>query len=387
MISITADSEANILRCPPPSESDFNLELQEIEVVLSSASTTTITIDDGSYERSTGASVRYDAIVAYLPQVGNATVPKFESANTSIATVASNGSITTVGSGVVDIFCRAFKTSKKVAHNARFQNPTTVETFLNYLDGTLGSHSTAVLDSLINAGGQTALFSEKNNQTNTYARNAACWASSLDWSGVSPTNSAEAFKRGGTLISPRHLVWANHFNIPNGTTLTFVNNANEVFTKTVINSLRIGATDIRVGVLNSDVDQSVTYYAVLPADYRDYLVSVLLTYLPLITTDQEQKALCRELINVGASGQSWAHRAAQTGNRADYTENLVVGDSGQPLFMLINGQLVLLGSHYSAGAVPQLANYTTEINAAMTTLGGGYQLTTADLSAFTNFAN
>jgi hypothetical protein len=31
--------------------------------------------------------------------------------------------------------------------------------------------------------------------------------------------------------------------------------------------------------------------------------------------------------------------------------------------------------------------YTTEINAAMTTLGGGYQLTTADLSTFTNFAS
>jgi hypothetical protein len=387
MISITADSEANVLRCPPPSESDFNLELQEVEVVLSSASTEDLEINDGLYRRNIGSSIRYDGVVTYVPQIGDVAVPKFVSANPSIATVSSNGSITTVSSGNVDIFCRAFQTTKKVNHNARFQTPVTVDTFLNYLDGSLGADSTSGVNALISSGGDLNIFSVKNTQTGTYTRNSSCWASSLDWTGVSPTNSVDPFRRGGTLVSPRHLIWANHFNIPNGATMTFVSNSNEVFTRTISNSVQIANSDIRVGVLNSDIDSSISFYSVLPANWRDYLVSVLFTFLPLITTDQEQKALCRELTNVSTNGELLAHRLAQVEPRQNFTEPLITGDSGQPMFMLVDGEMVFLGTHYTAIGISQIVKYITEINSAMTTLGGEYQLTEVDLSGFIDFSS
>jgi hypothetical protein len=389
MISIAPDATEIKFRCPLSSESNFSLELQELEVVLSASSTSNFEIDDGLFQRNVGSSARYDAKVYYVPEVGDVTIPNFFSSNPSIATVGNNGNVTTVGSGNVDIFCRAFQTTKKVVHNARTVTPTTTDIFLNYLEGTLGEHSTHEVNAIISSGGELNLFSVKNPQTPIYTRNPTCWASSLDWTGVSPHNSAGGFQRGGTLISPRHLIWANHFNIPNGTTMTFVSAENQIVTRTLTNSLQISSSDIRVGVLNSDIGASVSHYSVLPSNWDDYLVTVSQTYIPLVTTDQEQKAICRELSNISitAHGGRMFHRLAQVSPRQNFSENIVVGDSGRPMFMIINGEMVFLGCHYNTGAIVSLHEYITEINAAMTTLGGGYQLTQVDLSGFTDFSS
>lgn len=382
MISINADGNAKQLRCPSPSESDFNIELDEIEVVLSAGSLETYISDDALYERNTSATIRYDARVSYVPVTGVVTTPLFRSSDQSVALVSASGDVTIKGTGAVDLFCRAFQTTKKVTHNARTQNPATVDSFTSYVDGSLGAHTTTSTDALL-SGEDVNLFSS----TNPFTRNSQCWAASLDWTGVSPTNSLDPLRRGGALISPRHLVWANHFNIPNETSLTFVDNINQTVIRTVSNSLQVSNSDIRVGVLNEDVSESISFYSVLPAGWRDYLVTVLSTSLPLITITQDKKVICREMFNILSNSQLLAHGIAQKTNRSAYTAPLVVGDSGQPLFILINGELILLGCHYTATGIPQLAKYIDEINAAMTTLGGGYQLTTADLSAFTNFAN
>jgi hypothetical protein len=123
----------------------------------------------------------------------------------------------------------------------------------------------------------------------------------------------------------------------------------------------------------------------MPTDWRDYLLNVSFTVLPLLTTDQEKKALCTDLATISATNDFVQHGQFTSGFRQPFSERIVVGDSGQPLFMLVQGSLVLLGCHRTPNACPNLVNYTDAINAAMTTLGGGYQLTTVDLSAFTNF--
>jgi hypothetical protein len=382
MIAISADGNANKLRCPSPSESDFTLELEEIKVVLSAGSSETYISDDSLYTRNTSATIRYDARVSYVPITGAVTLPLFRSSDQSVAVVSANGNVTTEETGAVDLFCRAFQTTKKVAHNARTQTPVTADVFANYIDGSLGAHTTTSTDSLL-SGEDVNLFSS----TSPFTRNLRCWAATLDWTGVSPTNSLDPLRRGGTLVSPRHVVWANHFNIPNGTSLTFVDNSNQTVIRTVSNSLQVANSDIRVGVLNEDVSGSISFYSVLPASWRNYLVTVLSTSLPLIAITQQKKVICREMFNIISNGEILAHGIAQKTDRSAYTAPLVVGDSGQPLFMLINNELILLGSHYTSTGIPQLTHYIDEINAAMTTLGGGYQLTTVDLSAFTNFAS
>jgi hypothetical protein len=80
---------------------------------------------------------------------------------------------------------------------------------------------------------------------------------------------------------------------------------------------------------------------------------------------------------------------------AEYThryalwENIVGGDSGHPSCIIINNQLVIMTCTYGGWsgqiAGPNYLAYHTEINAAMTSLGGGYQLTEIDLSGFPTY--
>ena len=64
-----------------------------------------------------------------------------------------------------------------------------------------------------------------------------------------------------------------------------------------------------------------------------------------------------------------------------------VGCSGHPVFCLVNNELALLGCYFSASAGSSVtrSDVRTAVNAAMTTLGGGYQLTNVDLSGFPTY--
>jgi hypothetical protein len=389
MITIVADENESVIRCPSPTEFNFDVNIEEIETILSSASIENVEINDGLFERNTSSNLRIDGQINYIPISGPSFSPKLFSENSDLATVDSSGRITTVSSGMVDIFCRALQVTKKQNHSARFVSPTVSDVFLNYLSGTLGKHATEAVDGFIASGGALNLFSVKNNQSLEFQRSASCWLSSLNWTGVSPSNSEGGYQRGGTLVSPKHLILANHFNIPNGATVLFVTDNNVVVSRTISNSVQVSGSDIRVGILNNDVGEGVSFYSVLPNNWRDYLATVSQTYLPLVSIDQDQNIFCRELvsISVGLIGEAIVHRNAILGDRQNFTQSIVSGDSGQPLFLLINNTPVFFGIHYTSTSASRINKYITEINAAMTTLGGGYQLTEADLSGFTDFSS
>jgi hypothetical protein len=73
--------------------------------------------------------------------------------------------------------------------------------------------------------------------------------------------------------------------------------------------------------------------------------------------------------------------------RQPYYANAIIGDSGQPAFVLINGEPVLLGVTTGGGTSTGtlISEEITAVNTMMTTLGGGYQLTAIDLSAFPTY--
>ncbi|MGF1484410.1 MAG: hypothetical protein ACFBZ8_08595, partial [Opitutales bacterium] len=125
-----------------------------------------------------------------------------------------------------------------------------------------------------------------------YTRNPDCWAADLDLTGISPWNShvgGVPYRRGGTLISPRHIIFANHFPIANDTQLAFVTANNQTIFRTLTASRQVLDTDIQIGLLDSDVPSSITYYKVLPPDFAQKLWAF--TDIPIIGFDQEEKAL------------------------------------------------------------------------------------------------
>ena len=66
------------------------------------------------------------------------------------------------------------------------------------------------------------MYNTKDHNHQHYVRNPECWASDLDLTCISPWNSQLRNRKAGTLISPRHAVWARHYNIRVNSTLRFV---------------------------------------------------------------------------------------------------------------------------------------------------------------------
>ncbi|MGC4068414.1 MAG: hypothetical protein QM784_27965 [Polyangiaceae bacterium] len=226
------------------------------------------------------------------------------------------------------------------------------------------------IDRLIQAttgsAGDKAIYSTFNSPGGTYVRSAACWAAGLDLTPISAQVVGTA--RTVTAISPRHVIFANHAAITNGATIHFVTAANETVSRTLSSQAQVGSTDIQIGTLNADLPAAIGIAKVLPANYEAWHA---LADWPVLIADQEKKALLAE---VEGEGEAIVIRPPNDAKRLPLHEAMVSGDSGGPVCLVLGRQLVALTTMHFETSGPAIAANTSAINAAMTALGGGYQL-------------
>src|SRR5262249_37754933 len=81
-------------------------------------------------------------------------------------------------------------------------------------------------------------------------------------------NSSLGVQGGGTLITLRHAVVADHFHPGVGNTIQFVGNDNITYSKTILGYQKITSTvgDYGIIVLNSDVPASVGFARIFPVE-------------------------------------------------------------------------------------------------------------------------
>jgi hypothetical protein len=222
----------------------------------------------------------------------------------------------------------------------------------------------------------------------SYTRNTQCWVSGVNMTPVAAWNSETAAYghswRGQTLVSPRHYIGAAHWPVSVGTTLHFITSANAVVARTVTARQIIAGTDIIVGLLDSDVPGTIAFARVLPAAWSAKLPTLSLFAYPCVSVDQGQRVWIRELAYLGSSVMC---QSPMVLSRRSFYKDAVSGDSGSPCFLIVNNSMVLLCTWLSGGGGggPSITHHRTAINAAMTALGGGYQLTDVSLSAFTSY--
>lgn len=233
------------------------------------------------------------------------------------------------------------------------------------------------------------LFTVEDHATATYVRNAAAWTSDLDLTGVSPWNSAGGEQFAGTLVSPRHVIYATHFQIPKGATVRFVTRSDEVVERTLVGTISLPHADasldpdITVGVLDRDVPPTIGFASILPDDWAAYLADGPLC-IPCLAIDQEEKALVTTLRLLGERA---AFAAPDAAPQRSFHEDLVRGDSGHPAFMIVDGQLVLVTvwSYGPAGLGTFVTRQRAAIDAIMAELGGGYRLAPVSLARLGRF--
>lgn len=273
--------------------------------------------------------------------------------------------------------------------------------------------------SLPSAAVNQYIFSN-TDKLSSWVRNSGHILNGVDITGISaPRTYGQDGWNGGTcstVISPQHIVSANHWHLEVGRTAYFVTADNQVISRVITSGARVGSTDIWIGHLDSPLPASITPLKVLPSNFATYLPDSILvgneyafdTALPcymvfnstgdihLLNYIFSKSMSSNQLLDVATICENNAQIFVLGPNRVwmiSFTEILSFGNapqvgSGSPVFTIINGSPVVLFCLYIAGySGPGLHYYVPEINATMTTLHGSaeYQLQHPDLSAFTAY--
>ena len=373
---------ATITRRPASAaDEDFAVEAHPVENVIAGDETTQTEEQDLVKQNYTGATVDNEAVVEVTPlsDLHEITLENLTPEVSSLDEIS--GRLTRIADGEAKVRIAGRHKKRIVTANMLRQSGQTTSEVIGFAEGSLIKAASEAIDGRIE--GLTAnsttrnIFTTQNHTTATYVRNPDCWAFGLPLSGISPWNSHGGQRLAGTLITPRHAVFAWHFKPNVGTTLRYISDENEVVERTLIARQRVGLTDIMVGLLDSDVPETIAHYPILPADIDDYLPNIHNPYHPpTLGLDQQERATVQELhsFDTGAGGSASVHGSNDPQRQAFWLTK-VSGDSGNPCFLLADGELILILCWYSATTGPNLGNNLTALNAVLTNLGGGYEAT------------
>ncbi len=164
------------------------------------------------------------------------------------------------------------------------------------------------------------------------------WTKRIDFSGVAWDNP-----RTLTLISPRHALMAKHYQRAPGSIVVFHDRKGAEVPRAIIGIAGIPGTDLAVVLLHDDVPNSVKTYRVLaPSDAYDEILPGAYA----LVTDRERKVHVHQVRAV--VGRSIVFEKA-AGIGAGFYESLITGDSGNPSFLWLRGEAVLIETHSTGG--------------------------------------
>lgn len=250
-----------------------------------------------------------------------------------------------------------------------------------------------------------------------WVRNPNCWLNGVNnISCFSPAQRSGAnwWQRGGTLITPKHALFAAHFAtsvLPNGgTPLIFVDENNNAIKRNIM-GYGLDGSDIAIAVLDSPVPSNIKIAKVLPPNFTDYISTSRnnndnIDFDPklyAIGLDQEEKAILkiwssvyRYTTNIITYGSTLMARTIELSdmnpsnystmnppptNFSNFFETIITGDSGNPLFIIVDNELVVLTTWWGPNTGPFTTGNYDRINGIIENLspGEGYNLTPVDL--------
>ena len=252
---------------------------------------------------------------------------------------------------------------------------------------------------------QRFLGYEENARRWSFRSNPDFWARGVDFSCASPWNDRFGARRAGTAVSSVHIVFASHFPFSPGTKLAFIGCDGVVHLRSYLSGMRVGGTDLMVGLLDRPLPPTVHPAAILPDDYADWIGNA--ADLPAATFDQEEKLIVTELWQIPSAPEATsmmsrnmkfkpvmpkdaakdptkakaaAERLKRREKRAEFYEQLIDGDSGNPCFMIAGREPILLYTVHGGGpgSGPALQKLRAPLQEAMDKMAPGHQLRVFD---------
>lgn len=216
-----------------------------------------------------------------------------------------------------------------------------------------------------------------------FPSNPNFWLKDIDLSCASPWNDSCGTQRAGTLISKRHVVFAKHFPLWSGARILFVDKGGEVCPCNVEKTKEVAGTDIMVGSLNAEVTPNIRPARILPDDFTKYIGCG--RGMPLATLTRQEQAYLSELNEIPTNGAPPKVRniAPKLKLWQSFRAGIVGGDSGNPAFLIIGDEAVLLYCLHMGGlgSGPWIHLHRREVQAAMDELCPGYKLETFNFQA------
>lgn len=179
------------------------------------------------------------------------------------------------------------------------------------------------------------------------------WTLPLDFTGVSWNDSRTA-----TLISRSHVAMAAHYMRDSHTPVMFHDRKGKAYERYIVATKVLnGIGDIAIGKLNMPLPNEIRAYRL--ADASDATLG-----REVIITDQTMTASIHRIRMAQGRGVAFEYHPDLD---PTYRRNLIVGDSGNPTFLLKNGELMLLETHTTGGPGAGPCYASPEVQAAIKT--------------------
>tara|TARA_R110000765_G_scaffold9042_3_gene28563 strand:- start:15572 stop:16804 length:1233 start_codon:yes stop_codon:yes gene_type:complete len=398
----------NLRLAKSSSDSPLRIVYTPVDVTVTEASTQLIQDGDATFNDVVASSYYRAGHIGIEGAVGSIAI---EDKTPLIGVTDSDGTITKVSDGIA-VFS-ATQNGITVEQRVNLHNLSNGEVLVRTLDavvaGSLSEHLSQQVDSRINDTMTMALngkvYSSQNHTTKSYTRNLDFWGGDIDMTCSSPWNSNLSNRKAGTAITPRHILGAAHYEFGVGTVVRFVTADNQVVERTVVSKKRHPdyqpySPDLTIYGLDQDLPTTISPCVLFPASYGDFLTVSNMKELRAgaFGLDQEEKGLLVDLV----SNRSFYYPNNAT--RSIFSESKISGDSGNPAFIIVNGELVLITVWTFGGAgsgtalsdnIPALNQMIIDSDAqtGITTVddtnwpnaGGHYQVKEADFSAFPTY--
>ena len=186
----------------------------------------------------------------------------------------------------------------------------------------------------------TSVFSSYDPNGNSVWNNN--WLNNFDFSGVA-WDHFEA----GTLITPLHMVLAEHYRRPIGSTVTFHDKDGIAHKRTIVSGYPFQESDVIIYRLNEALPSTIKTYRIFhPMNSYNSMNEALVIY-----TVQNRKVFVAEVASNSPTYRRHFYAIKSNKISEIFWKQLTPGDSGSPSFIYYNDELFLTETH-SASLMP-----------------------------------
>lgn len=273
-------------------------------------------------------------------------------------------------------------------------------TITGYATNSLAAKLTESLNTLLvgkTASNAILNITSTNDWNTNIVRNPNLWATGVDMtafalsSGTYEQASTEGGQKSATVISPRHVVTANHHRPAR---CYWVGSDGSLVYREIIAWQHVpNSSDIAIGIVGEDFPATIKQVSILPSNWKDYLPTTFDTRskgIPVAYMDSGEQSniagqdYTRRLgvflwyadTYLPATSKALAATVPTNATQKSFFNTQVAPQilykSGSPAFAIINSEPILLGCWFQAGGnhavAPFLSDFIPQINATMASL-------------------